>query len=49
MNESLNGENVVCNEPCEVYCRVCGYYRPVNDMNVGKQEEFEERQNFDKH
>ena len=47
MNEVVNVANaLVCGEPCEVYCRVCGYYRPVEDMNCGKQEEFHDRQNF---
>lgn len=29
--------------PCEVYSRVCGFYRPVNDWNKGKQQEFKDR------
>ena len=29
--------------PAEVYSRVSGYYRPVNQWNKGKQEEFKER------
>lgn len=27
----------------EVYSRICGYFRPVNQWNKGKQEEFTER------
>jgi anaerobic ribonucleoside-triphosphate reductase len=27
----------------EVYSRVVGYYRPVQDWNKGKQEEFSQR------
>jgi anaerobic ribonucleoside-triphosphate reductase len=27
----------------EVYSRVVGYYRPVQDWNEGKREEFKER------
>ena len=30
--------------PVEVYSRVVGYFRPVNQWNKGKEEEFEERQ-----
>jgi ribonucleoside-triphosphate reductase len=26
--------------PAEIYSRVSGYYRPVNQWNKGKQEEF---------
>jgi anaerobic ribonucleoside-triphosphate reductase len=29
--------------PVEVYSRVVGYFRPVNQWNKGKQEEFHER------
>ena len=32
--------------PVEVYSRVVGYYRPVNQWNRGKQEEFAERKEF---
>jgi len=32
---------------CEVYSRVVGYLRPVNNWNVGKQEEFKDREEFD--
>ncbi len=31
----------------EVYSRVVGYYRPVQDWNKGKQEEFAEREYVD--
>lgn len=27
----------------EIYSRVVGYYRPVQDWNTGKQEEFRQR------
>ena len=29
--------------PCEVYSRIVGYLRPVQDWNEGKQQEFAER------
>jgi len=29
--------------PTEIYSRVVGYFRPVNQYNKGKQEEFKER------
>ena len=32
--------------PVEVYSRVVGYFRPVNQWNRGKQEEFKERKEF---
>ena len=33
---------------CEVYSRVVGYLRPVDQWNDGKQEEFKQRKMFDK-
>lgn len=35
-----------CNEKCEVYSRVCGYFRPVANWNKGKKEEFKDRKTF---
>jgi hypothetical protein len=29
--------------PCEIWTRCVGYYRPVNQMNKGKQEEVSQR------
>jgi len=39
-------ENKVKKVPVEVYSRVVGYFRPVNQWNKGKQEEFNERKEF---
>jgi len=30
-------------QPCEVWTRVMGYYRPTESFNIGKISEFEER------
>ena len=30
--------------PTEIYSRVVGYFRPVNQWNAGKREEYGERQ-----
>ena len=30
----------------EIYSRVVGYYRPVQNWNKGKTEEFKDRQSF---
>jgi len=35
--------------PCEVYSRIVGYLRPVQDWNEGKQQEFAERSAYDVH
>lgn len=32
--------------PVEVYSRVVGYFRPVNQWNKGKREEFNDRKEF---
>ena len=47
----LSGEHFFCpqctiKQPCEVYSRVVGYYRPVQQYNTGKQQEFKERKVF---
>lgn len=34
-------------QPCEVWSRVMGYYRPVDSWNIGKRAEFAERVMFD--
>ena len=31
---------------CEIWTRVMGYHRPVASFNIGKQDEFHERQYF---
>lgn len=31
---------------CEVYARVCGYIRPVEQWNAGKKAEYDDRKNF---
>jgi anaerobic ribonucleoside-triphosphate reductase len=33
-------------QPCEVYSRVCGYLRPVQQWNDSKQAEFSNRKMF---
>lgn len=46
----LSGEQYVCphcGETTEVYSRITGYYRPVQNWNAGKSQEFAERKNYD--
>ncbi len=38
----------ICGAKCEVYSRVVGYLRPVDQWNDGKQAEFSMRKTFDK-
>ncbi len=33
--------------PVEVYSRVVGYFRPVDQWNKGKQSEFKERREYE--
>ncbi len=35
-----------CEERCEVYSRVVGYFRPVQQWNQGKRQEFKDRKNY---
>ena len=47
----IAGEHFICpkctiEQPCEVYSRVVGYLRPVQQWHKGKQEEFGERSTF---
>ena len=47
----LKGEHFFCPEctikqPCEVYSRIVGYLRPVQQWNEGKQEEFRQRKEY---
>jgi len=47
----INGEHFTCPhcllpQSCEVYSRVVGYIRPVQQWHVGKQEEFKERKEY---
>jgi len=47
----IAGEHFTCpkclvKQPCEVYSRVVGYIRPVQQWHTGKQEEFKERKVF---
>jgi len=47
----INGEHRICpncGAKCEVYSRVVGYLRPVDQWNDGKQSEFRIRQTFDR-
>lgn len=39
-------KNPAYEQKCEVYSRVVGYYRPVDNFNTGKKLEFEQRKNF---
>ena len=47
----LDGEHFECpkciiKQPCEVYSRVVGYLRPVQQWNFGKKQEFKDRKEF---
>ncbi len=47
----IAGEHFECpqctiKQPCEVYSRVVGYIRPVQQWHKGKKQEFEERKEF---
>ena len=37
----------ICNEKTEVWSRIVGYHRPVQHWNIGKQEEFTDRLEYE--
>ena len=46
----LNGDVSICpicGEKTEVYSRITGYYRPVQNWNDGKSQEFKQRKTYD--
>ncbi|MBD3420349.1 MAG: ribonucleoside triphosphate reductase [Chitinivibrionales bacterium] len=46
----LKGENFSCphcGEEAEVYSRIVGYYRPVQNWNLGKKSEYSDRAEYD--
>ncbi|MFA5165844.1 MAG: ribonucleoside triphosphate reductase [Candidatus Paceibacterota bacterium] len=47
----ISGEHKTCpkcvvQQPCEVYSRIVGYLRPVNQWNEGKQQEYCDRKTY---
>ena len=46
----MNEEEIVLKDeerqPCEVWERCMGYFRPVSDWNIGKQQEHADRKYF---
>ena len=46
----LSGEHFSCpkcGKTCEVWSRITGYYRPVQNWNDGKVQEFKDRQEYE--
>ncbi len=46
IEELEESEKNIKGTKCEVYSRVVGYLRPVEQWNDGKQEEFSQRKEF---
>lgn len=46
MSES-NHNTVTLKIPTEIYSRIVGYFRPVQNWNPGKRQEFSERRYYD--
>ena len=45
-NQKPSVSNQKCEAKTEVYSRVVGYFRPVQNWNEGKKEEFNERETY---
>lgn len=43
LQEKLNN---IPEQRCEVYQRICGYFRATKNWNIGKAEEYKERKTF---
>jgi len=50
LQSSVGGKTVTVadsdRQPCEVWTRVMGYYRPTSEFNIGKKSEHKERKYF---
>ncbi|MBR2281550.1 MAG: ribonucleoside triphosphate reductase [Spirochaetales bacterium] len=44
--EGEQWECPICHKKTEVYSRITGYYRPIQNWNVGKTQEFKERKEY---
>ena len=44
--EGEQWECPICHKKTEVYSRITGYYRPVQNWNIGKTQEFNERKEY---
>lgn len=44
--EAMGKSEGHCEAAVEVYSRVCGFFRPVQQWNRGKREEFRERRTY---
>jgi hypothetical protein len=42
----MEGDKIVERQACEVYSRVVGYIRPIDQWNAGKRSEFADRMVF---
>lgn len=46
-NECYEKDKSLTNyKPCEVFSRVCGYFRPVQNWNKGMQQAYKDRKEF---
>ena len=46
----ISGEHATCptcGKPCEVWSRITGYYRPVQNWNDGKVQEYKDRREYE--
>jgi len=41
-----NNKSLTNYKKCEVYSRIVGYLRPIQQWNIGKRQEYKERKNY---
>lgn len=50
ISKIIDGKEIIINDDertqTEIWSRVMGYYRPIDYWNIGKQQEFRDRKNF---
>ena len=46
MKPKIESSNKRCTAKTEVYSRVVGFFRPVQQWNRGKKEEYKDRKNY---
>ena len=44
--DNKNSKKKICGKKCLRFSRVCGFYTPVENWNLGKESEFKDRKTY---